>query len=155
MKKVIPLTRERVFPIYAQTKQKFLIVQIRRLVKITAMFFLHKMRNYFLFCRIYNRIRHLRQTVVVSVLVGISTNTVFNLVFNDRSAVIKKADKGSRVVVWDREDCITEAEGQLGDVTVYKYVNFKEKMLQDFAETSNNLFRNLKNKGGITEKQLK
>ena len=28
-------------------------------------------------------------------------------------------------------------------------------MLHDFAETSNKLFRNLKNKGGITQKQLK
>ena len=38
---------------------------------------------------------------------------------------------------------------------VYKDVDFKEKMLQDLAETSNKLFRNLKSKGGITEKQLK
>ena len=50
--------------------------------------------------------------------------------------------------MWYREDCIAEAEGQLGDVTVYKYVNFKEKMLQDLAETSNKLFRNLKNERG-------
>ena len=72
-----------------------------------------------------------------------------------RSVVIKKVDKGSCAVVWDHEDYIAEAERQLGDVTVYKDVNFKEKMLQDLAETSNKLFRNLKNKGGITEKQLK
>ena len=38
---------------------------------------------------------------------------------------------------------------------VYKDVDFKEKMLQDLAETSNKLFKNLKNKRGITEKQLK
>ena len=30
---------------------------------------------------------------------------------NDRSVVIKKADKGSCVVVWHREDYIAEAEG--------------------------------------------
>ena len=47
---------------------------------------------------------------------------------NDRTVVIKKADKGSCVVVWDREDYIAEAERQLGDVTVYKDVNFREKM---------------------------
>ena len=29
---------------------------------------------------------------------------------NDRSIVIKKADKGSCVVVWDRNDYIAEAE---------------------------------------------
>ena len=54
----------------------------------------------------------------------------------------------------DRENYIAEAERQLRDVTVYNDVNFKEKMLQDLAETSNKLFRNLKNKGGITEKEL-
>ena len=37
----------------------------------------------------------------------------------------------------------------------YKDDNFKEKILQDLAETGSKLFRNLKNKGGITEKQLK
>ena len=71
-KKVIPLTRECALLIYAQTQQKFLIVRICRLVKMMPMSFLHKMRNYFLFCRIYNRICHLRQTVVASVLMGIS-----------------------------------------------------------------------------------
>ena len=74
---------------------------------------------------------------------------------DDRSVVIKKADKGSCAVVWDHEDYIAEAERQLGDVTVYEDVNFKEKMLQDLAETSNKLFRNLTNKGGIAEKELK
>ena len=56
--------------------------------------------------------------------------------------------------MWDRENYIAEAERQLRDVTVYNDVNFKEKMLQDLAETSNKLFRNLKNKGCITEKEL-
>ena len=46
---------------------------------------------------------------------------------NDRSVVIKKADKGSCVVVWHREDYIAEAEGQLGDVTVYEDVDIKKK----------------------------
>ena len=64
---------------------------------------------------------------------------------NDRSVIIKKADKGSCVVVRDREDYRAEAERQLGDVTIYKD-QFKEKMLEDLAETSNQLFRNLKNK---------
>ena len=74
---------------------------------------------------------------------------------NDRSVVIKKAGKGSCVVVWGSEDYIAEAERQLGDVTVHKDVSFKEKLLQDLAETSNKLFRKLKNREGITEKELK
>ena len=73
---------------------------------------------------------------------------------NDRNVVIKKADKGSRVVKWHREDYIAEAERQLGDVTVYEDVDIKEKILQDLAENSNKLFRNLKNKCEITQKEL-
>ena len=39
---------------------------------------------------------------------------------NDHSIVIKEADKGSAVVVWDREDYLREAEGQLSDQNVYE-----------------------------------
>ena len=37
---------------------------------------------------------------------------------NDKTIVIKGADKGSAVVVWDREDYIKEAENQLGDASI-------------------------------------
>ena len=37
---------------------------------------------------------------------------------NDRSIVIKKADKGSCIVVWDRTDYLREAEKQLSDKNV-------------------------------------
>ena len=39
---------------------------------------------------------------------------------NDKSIVIKSADKGSLVVVWEGEDYIKEAEKQLGDEEVYE-----------------------------------
>ena len=42
---------------------------------------------------------------------------------DDRSVVIKKADKGSCAVVWDHE----EAERQLGDVTFIKMSILKKK----------------------------
>ena len=71
---------------------------------------------------------------------------------NDRSIVIKKSDKGSCV---DCEDYIEEAEKQLEDRNVYKDIDFEEKILQELAETSNSLFRNLKKKGCTTEKELK
>ena len=77
VKKAILLTRERALPIYAQAQQRFLVVRIRRLVKMKPMSFLHKMRNYFLFWRIYNRIFHLRQKVVATLLVGIFAQTRF------------------------------------------------------------------------------
>ena len=41
---------------------------------------------------------------------------------NDKTIVIKGADKGSAVVVWDREDYIKEAENQLGDTKSYEEV---------------------------------
>ena len=47
---------------------------------------------------------------------------------NDRSIVIKKADKQSCVVVWDREDYIVEAERQLGDKNIYKDIELKKNL---------------------------
>ena len=40
----------------------------------------------------------------------------------DTSIVIKEADKGSAVVVWDREDYLQEAEKQLGDNETYEEI---------------------------------
>ena len=41
---------------------------------------------------------------------------------NDKNIVIKSADKGSAVVVWDRDDYIKEAEDQLGDKDIFEEV---------------------------------
>ena len=38
---------------------------------------------------------------------------------DDRNIVVKKADKGSCVVIWDRDDYITEAESQIKNELVY------------------------------------
>ena len=70
---------------------------------------------------------------------------------DDRSIVIKKADKGFSVVVWDHYDYSVEAQKQLKDENVYK-VEFTKKILQDLVETSNKMFRSLKTKGKIDEK---
>ena len=59
---------------------------------------------------------------------------------SNRSIVIKRADEGSCVVVWDREDYIAEASKQLHLESVYKSVKFKGKTLQDLAERSNASF---------------
>ena len=74
---------------------------------------------------------------------------------DDRSIVIKKADKGSCIVVSDRADCLTEAEKQLSDKNMYQEVQFKKQMLSNLVDTSNNFFRGLKTKGFIAEKELK
>ena len=63
---------------------------------------------------------------------------------DDRSIVIKKADKGSCVVVWDREDYIKEAYSQLNDSNTYREIVFKEDILKELAETSNKIFLDLK-----------
>ena len=74
---------------------------------------------------------------------------------DDRSIVIKKADKGSCIVVWDRNDYLREAEKQLKDQNVYRKVDLKDKTLSQLVDCSNRFFRNLKMKGHIMEKELK
>ena len=41
---------------------------------------------------------------------------------NDNSILIKETDKGSAIVVWDRDDYLREAKTQLNDKNVYKYL---------------------------------
>ena len=78
-----------------------------------------------------------------------------NLV-EDRSIIIKPADKGSCVVVWDREDYLAEGYKQLSDSSTYVDVkNYREKLLVDLIEKSNKIFRKLCNKKVITEQKLK
>ena len=67
----------------------------------------------------------------------------------------KKGDKGSCVVVWDHEDYISQSSKQLNGEKVYKSMKFKDKFQQDLAEKSNSIFKGLRQKGKITEKQLK
>ena len=74
---------------------------------------------------------------------------------DNRNIVIKKADKDSSVVIWDRNDYITEAEKQLADKVVCKQVNFKEENLCDLVEIRNRFFRDLKLDGHVSEKEMK
>ena len=74
---------------------------------------------------------------------------------DDRSIVIKKADKGSCIVFWDRNDYLRETEKQLKDQNVYRKVDLKDKTLSQLVDCSNRFFRNLKMKGHIMEKELK
>ena len=59
------------------------------------------------------------------------------------------------MVVWDRLDCLMEAEKQLKDRKVYQEVRFSENILTDLVEKSNTMFKNLRRKGVISEKELK
>ena len=74
---------------------------------------------------------------------------------DDRSIVIKKADKGSCVVVWDRWDYVKEAEKQLGDSTVYEEINYNKKILSHLVDSSNKYFKKLNRSGHISYKEMK
>ena len=67
----------------------------------------------------------------------------------------KKADKGSCIVVWDRDDYLSEAEKQLYDKAIYKDVSFNEKILSDLVGSNNKIFRSLERKGDISKKEIK
>ena len=73
----------------------------------------------------------------------------------DRSIVIKQADNGSCVLVWCRDDYIKEANKQLEDKTVYKYINFKETILAGLVDKSNRIFKSLYTRKFIKEKEPK
>ena len=73
---------------------------------------------------------------------------------DDRDMVIKKANKGSCVVVQDRNNYIAETEKKINNKTIYKNVVFKEKILQDLAETSNNIFESLRDRCKMTKRSL-
>ena len=74
---------------------------------------------------------------------------------DDHNIAIKKADKCSCVVIWDRNDYITEAESELKNELVYKKVSFKQDMLCELVTKSHGFFEDLRRIGCIREKELK
>ena len=74
---------------------------------------------------------------------------------DDRSIVIKKADKGSAAVVWDRDDYVKEAQKQVGDGNIYRKVNYKEKLMSELVDKGNYFFKKHKRKRCISDKTLK
>ena len=71
----------------------------------------------------------------------------------DRNVIIKPADKGSAVVIWDRNDYLKEAEKQLSNKSTYLETKVIEKDLVDLVEQSNKMFENLQRKSVIQERQ--
>ena len=98
---------------------------------------------------------------ILSILPGKATN--YNLskgeyltmssLQNDRSVVIKPADKESAVVVWDKTHYLKEAERQLSDEKTYEEIKITEKDQVELVEKNNNLFSNLRRKNVITENE--
>ena len=68
------------------------------------------------------------------------------------SIIIKEADKGSAVVVWDREDYLREANSQLSDKDVYREVKgYAEDHLMKVIKS---VLRKIKNRGDISDETL-
>ena len=74
----------------------------------------------------------------------------------DWSIIIKPADKGLCVVIWDREDYLAEGYRKLSDHFTYTDIKkFNQKLMYDLTEKSIIIFKGLCNKKLITEKELK
>ena len=72
----------------------------------------------------------------------------------DKTMVIKAADKGSSVVVWDRSDNLQETSRQFQDKNINEDVRFSENILIDLVERSNKIFKRLCSHKLISEKNL-
>ena len=81
-------------------------------------------------------------------------NPIRSLV-DDRNIIIKKADKGSCIVIWGRNYYLMKAEKQLSDKKLYQEVSNSENILFKLAEMSNKMFSSLKRRGYITVTELK
>ena len=62
----------------------------------------------------------------------------------DQSMIIKPADKGSFVVIWDQKDYLAESYSQLSDHYTHTDIKkFNQKLITDLTENSNRIFKGL------------
>ena len=71
---------------------------------------------------------------------------------DDPSIILKEADKGSAVVVWDREVCLGEANSQLRDKELYQEV--KDDAEGPLMKVLNSVLRKKRNRGDINDETL-
>ena len=71
---------------------------------------------------------------------------------NDTSIIIKEADKGSCVVIWDRDDYLKEAEVQLGDENVYEHLS--GDAVSPLIKTVKTCLAKIDNRGDISREIL-
>ena len=74
------------------------------------------------------------------------------LLRDDPSIIVKEADKGSAVVVWDREDYLREAKSQLSDKDVYQEV--KGGAESPLMKVIKSVLRKIRNRVDISDKTL-
>ena len=73
----------------------------------------------------------------------------------DCNIVIKPADKGSCVVVWDKLDYLEETENHLKDNNTYKNVKFEDNDLVKLVEKNNKMFKQLHSKQKISSSEFR
>ena len=71
---------------------------------------------------------------------------------DDPSVIIKEGDKGSSVLVWDREDYFREANSQLSDKAVYQDV--KGDTEGPLLKVIKRVLRKIRNRGDISDETL-
>ena len=71
---------------------------------------------------------------------------------DDTLIIIKEADKGSGIVVWDREDYLAEARTQLKDKDVYQ--ELKGNILGPLEQIIKSLLRKVRNRKDISDETL-
>ena len=71
---------------------------------------------------------------------------------DDPSIITNEADKGSAVVVWDREDYLREANSQLSDKDVYREV--KEDAEGPLMKVIKSVIGKIRNRSGISDETL-
>ena len=68
----------------------------------------------------------------------------------DKDFVIKPADKGTAIVIWDKQDYLKECQLQLGNKSVYEEV--KRDSLQDVTRKIRNTLLDMLRKKKIDKK---
>ena len=71
---------------------------------------------------------------------------------NDKSIIIKEADKGSGIVIWDREDYLKEAESQLSDENVYE--RLVDDNVSTLVQTIKSCLNKINDRGDISQETL-
>ena len=93
----------------------------------------------------------LDEKISYSNLIKRERNTLY-LLFDDPSIIIKEADKGLTVVVWDREHYLREANSQLSDKDVSQEVKCDaDGRVMNVTKSS---LRKIRNRGNISGETL-
>ena len=71
---------------------------------------------------------------------------------DDTSIIIKEADKGSGIVVWDREDCLAEPRTQLKDKHVYQ--ELKGNIAGPLEKIIKGVLRKVRNRKDVSDETL-